>query len=48
VVDILLLSEDERDSIIAQVDRRGRDLLVAIGTCSIDEPVDALVALGVL
>jgi hypothetical protein len=48
VTDILRMAEDDGERLIAQVDRRGRDLLVAIGTCSIDEPVAALVDLGVL
>lgn len=48
VTDILRSPEEDGARVIAQVDRRGRDLLVAIGTCSIDEPVAALVDLGVL
>jgi hypothetical protein len=32
--------------LVARVDRRARDLLASIGTCSLDEPLDALADLG--
>lgn len=48
LVEILSLPEEEGHRIVAQVDRRARELVVAIGTCSIAEPVAALENLGVL
>lgn len=48
LAEILSLREDDGDGVVARVDRRARELVVAIGTCSIDEPVDALEDLGVL
>lgn len=34
------------DALVARVDRRARGLLASIGTCSLDEPIQALVDLG--
>lgn len=48
VREILGLREDDGDRVVAHVDRRARELVVAIGTCSLDDPVDALEDLGVL
>jgi hypothetical protein len=43
---LLAAPPEERVLLVARVDRRARDLLAAIGTCSLDEPLDALADLG--
>ena len=47
VTDILAAEEDQAPALIAQVGR-GRELLVSVGTCSIDEPVAELTERGLL
>lgn len=47
--DILTASgEDGESPVLTRIDRRARELLLSIGTCSLDEPKDALVSLGLL
>lgn len=49
LVDILATPPDNgRKAIVDRVDRRARELLISIGTCSIDEPIEALEGLGLL
>lgn len=48
LMEILSMGEEEGDRVVAQVDRRARELVAAIGTCSIAEPVAALEDIGVL
>lgn len=36
------------DGLVARVDRRGRELVASVGTCSLDEPIAALQDLGVM
>ena len=46
-----ILDTEEDDSgraLLIRIDRRGRSLLQAIGSCSIDEPVEGLTTLGLL
>lgn len=40
--------DDARRVLLVRIDRRSRTLLRSIGSCSIDEPVDDLTALGLL
>ncbi|HEX8802700.1 MAG TPA: hypothetical protein VF743_00865, partial [Acidimicrobiales bacterium] len=44
---ILAMEEPEAVELVDQL-ARARDLLLSVGTCSIDEPIDALVARGLL
>lgn len=48
LVDLLDMEEDSRDAVLERVDRRSRDLVASIGSCSIDEPVADLQALKLL
>lgn len=45
---VLDTEEDEGADLVERIDRHARSLVTAIGTCSIDEPVGELQALGVL
>jgi len=48
LVELLETEEEKGDQVIVRIDRSSRSLVASIGTCSIDEPVDALRKLGLL
>jgi hypothetical protein len=49
LVDLLTVPEDEDEAVVLdRIDRKARELLSSIGTCSLDEPVEALRALGLV
>lgn len=49
LVEILDTEQGEDDhGVVARVDRRARELVASVGTCSLDEPIAALRDLGVL
>jgi hypothetical protein len=45
---VLDTEEDEGAELVGRIDRHARSLVTAIGTCSVDEPVTELQALGML
>jgi hypothetical protein len=48
VAEMLEREEADRDTVLDRIDRRSRDLVASIGSCSIDEPVADLQALKLL
>jgi hypothetical protein len=48
LVDLLEVEVDDRAIVLERIDRRSRDLVASIGSCSIDEPVADLQALSLL
>jgi hypothetical protein len=48
LVDLLEVEVDDRAVVLERIDRRSRDLVASIGSCSIDEPVADLQALSLL
>ncbi len=48
VVSLLEVEDDNRSMALDRIDRRSRDLVASIGSCSIDEPVADLQALNLL
>lgn len=46
LAELLAATEEDGDAVLASVDRRARELLAAIGTCNLDEPIGELEGLG--